>query len=355
VNVFVYDAASLAAILRALCRLPEPIRRFVAEECVVVSVGVVTAGLNVHPTHASGRNVIVIAEGRGDLSGPTFGHEVAHAVLGHSLGTVEAEREAAALCASWGFGGDGLTSGGAADPGMAAALLLTERANAPRMRAVTRDSSVRIECACGAACRVYAPTAVGLAATVGVECVVCGWVAVEPLARLVKCHGCGSTTTVRWSADATPELPRASWECTCGVSATLRLADPDAEAERPPKPSVPEELWHADRAARQLIGIEGSLRRLAAQAGDVSDAAESLRSGIAWSRSLLLRALRGLDAGDSRGSALIDADGELSSVAERLALRDLAGAADLVASAARQLDAVLTPAGIAVAANGGDA
>jgi hypothetical protein len=174
----------------------------------------------------------------------------------------------------------------------------------------------------------------------------------------VRCRGCGSHAAVTWVPGATPASPEARWECTCGVSATLGLhtSDAEPERERPPRPCVAEELFHADRAARQLPGIVASLRRLeplvsawvARWDGDVEPHGvelETCRSGVQWAWQLVRRCARELEDADPRRALLGDVLTELASAAERLTRRDLAGAADAVAHMAAVLDALLVVAG----------
>ncbi len=335
------DPATRRAILEALTRVPEDVRRIALEQVSFVSTGRFSAGMALPPPVAEGGWLVIVSE-RGDAAVNTVGHELAHVVCGHTQGTVEAEHEATGLAALWGFSGDSVNGD------VAARRFHESRPPVPRMRALIGDSVVRIECPCGTTCRVLAPTVGGMAAEVGVVCPACEWCEIVELRELVRCPACRERAAVTWTPDATPDFPVATWTCECGATTTLQLQrELAAEADPPPGPCVPDEVWPIAQAARRLLGVEESVRRMeaAVQAGEVPDALESCRSTLVWVRGLLSRAVRSLDPTDPRRLFLNDADGELANAGAELVQRNLAASADAVAHAASTLDAMLTPTG----------
>jgi hypothetical protein len=351
VKVFSYHAGTRREILAALCAMPPSARAVALRDVTFCGVGVRSNGMTFPPGASVGGWLVCIAERDGARD--TVLHEVAHVVHGHRHGGEAEEAEACATAAAWGAVGD------SANAEAQVAHAHQFYASAPRMLVGTdRDGTVRITCQkCGARCQVFAPTVPGLSAEVGVSCEVCDWCEVMEVSQLVKCPDCGERATVLWGEDASPECAVARLACACGTSLRLKC-EPDAEPEpeRPRRAPVPE-LWPVVQVARRLPAIGASLRRLeaAVQAGDVPDALESGRASLVWLRQLLARAVRSIDAGDSRRASMTDADAKLASAGAELAQRNFTAAADHVARATATLDALLTAAGNGRSDGDGDA
>lgn len=347
-RLHVFHPASRLAVLRAMCRMPEHARR-VAVESTIVGVGAASNGMSFPPGEVNGASLVVVAERDGVLD--TFAHEVAHCYLGHSRGGEQAEREAAALAREWGFRND------AADPEVAASLVQEFITSAPEMRAVTgQDSAVRIECRCGSVCRVYAPTVIGMVAEIGIECPTCRWVVVEPLRELVRCPDCGARASVVWAPEATPTSPVARLVCSCGTSLSLRIhqCEPDDVEPGPPREPEDEAAREARQVARRLASITEKLRGLAPAvlawvprwAGDMEPYGvelESVRSALVWTRELLLKGVRSLDADDPRGEVVTDVDAVLAWAAESVVRRNLAAAVEALTDAAGLIAMMVPP------------
>lgn len=116
------DLDMRAAIISALGRMPEDVRRFALDRCRYLSVGGTLAGyavpgrIGVDPFTRRTRNVwlVVLTDVHEDLEG-LVAHEIAHLWLQQSeTGNIAgreawtaAEEAAEALCREWGFEGPG--------------------------------------------------------------------------------------------------------------------------------------------------------------------------------------------------------------------------------------------------------
>lgn len=333
-RLYTNHATTKLAVLRALVAMPERARA-VALASTIIGVGETVNGMALPAGELNGDPLIVLAE-RGAETRDTCLHEVAHLYLAHREGGEQSEREAATLARGWG------AVGGSGDVELHVSHAREFIASAPNVKTSMLDGQLTFTCPCGSVCETFCPTVVGMAAWVGFTCSRCAWCEVVDVGALMSCPDHPGHASATWTDRATPTFPELSLVCAeCGPMINVRVrTDPASEpesVERPPRA--------VDRAARQLSGIEAALRRLDAQAGDVSDALEATRGTLVWVRGLLVRTMRDLDAHDPRRQTLIDADVELARAGERLARRDLSGAADHVARASAALDALPTTRG----------
>lgn len=247
-RVYGGDPAIRVAVYSVLCRVPESLRRrFHSGEIAVASVGRAAAGIFLPPTALNGaREMIVLFEYAGTEA--TFGHEAAHAYLGHDAPSEENEIAAASLTRSWGFGGN------SADPEGCAERYRREeeKQSAPWLMPVVEDVGFSFECiVCSARCRVIAPTVPGLDAKVAIQCVACSRVGEKNIATLlVQCPTCSERPTAVWSDDAIPSAPVFTIACGCGP-ATLRVICEPAMLDEPGDDES-EERWACRTALRML-------------------------------------------------------------------------------------------------------
>ena len=303
----VHDYPTLRGIFGAAARetVPIEVRAFWLENTTTASVGRATAGLATPPRATLDEWGIVLAERDGAES--TFLHELAHAYLQHRRGTPTAEREAAGLAREWG------ANGPAADADGCAERLEAVLARPPVYRArIGRQLS--IECGrCFSTCEVIAPTVEGLTAIILAECPICRIPEVVELAAT-------------WAAGSTPRAPILQRE---GVMLPLATHS---------EPEMTPDQMYLKQATSLLLRIEETLRR-------THDAAarDFALSSLAWTRTLLGRAIASLPQSDARRVFIEDAVAQLA--AAPLLADDATRTADAVASAARTLGALLTPKG----------
>jgi hypothetical protein len=160
------------------------------------------------------------------------------------------------------------------------------------------------------------------------------------LAELLPCS-CGRTATVTWTESASPDKRVASWRCECGQTTERRLRPGPDDGLGVAARDDSEALMR--QVALVFMRIEEGLRRMepAGEMEPTTLALESARAGLVWARGLLSRAFRGLTATDARRPFLRDVIAEAGASSEELGRRDLSGAGDLVASAARTLNAMV--------------
>jgi hypothetical protein len=311
-------------VLKALPRLPADVRAFVLERVTIVSTGRVTAGLALPPPVLGDDAWVVLLSERTGVTG-TFVHEIAHAWLGHVHASADHEREAAGLAREWGFDGP------STDPDDCAERHVAGSEAVPLVRANVTADVLTIACRCGAACSIYAPTAAGLPAEVGAECLACGWVTVVELDHVCPCPACKARADVRWPAVATPAAPVAVWTCACGETRTLALQTAPAAA-----PQLAEPEWAMRTATAGLSRLGPALRSLS-----TADpwALESCRASLWFWRARLLRAARALGA-DARGATLTELAREVAAAGASLESGEVSQAAARVDSVARALDAL---------------
>jgi hypothetical protein len=316
-NLLVRNLETRRALLEMLCALPAEARGFALERVAFASVGgAVGPGLAYTrrgfalDREALGGTEALVVIADGPAARNVAAHEVAHCYLRHDSATVDAEREAAALAREWGF--DGPSS----DP--EAAVAAFEAGSEPEhlIRSTVKDGALRVEChACGSRCRVYAPTAPGLPAEVGVECSRCGWLLLLNLGALRTCE-CGQHAAAVWSEGATPVSPTATAACTCGRTVTLRL---EVNA---PEPEVPEWRW----AVREAAGLVAGLR---------ASPSDPNWSALWLARRRILRAAHLLD--DARGPVLAGLAVEVAAAGADLRHNDPEAAGKRLASVAAGL------------------
>jgi hypothetical protein len=327
-KLLIENAAARRAALQALCRLPEDVRRFAMESVVFASVGRVRVGLAITPELLKGAEWVVLLAERDGIA-DTLAHEVGHAVSAHDRPSEQAEREAAGLARAWGF---------AADPDGCAATFAESR-QPVTLSVVVAGAGLTVKCGeCGAACRLLAPAVPGIHAEAGVQCETCDWLKIFALDDLLGCPKCEGRVVALWTQDATPAEARATWTCACGESLTLRLqCEPVAPAPSPRQDVAPE-AWAMATAANMLMSLEEALRRLPPDADAM--AREVIRVRILYARQRVLCAARLLTA-DTGAAMLVSVADEIAAATPPFLAGDFAGAADRVAGAARDLNALL--------------
>jgi hypothetical protein len=95
------DPATVEAIIDVLIELPDSPREFAIDNCVFISVGYAAQGQTVNTNLE--RDWLIAVHDQAPKLEPLIAHEIAHAVLGHTSGTPDNQRESEAdkLATEW--------------------------------------------------------------------------------------------------------------------------------------------------------------------------------------------------------------------------------------------------------------
>jgi hypothetical protein len=317
-------------LVRALRAMPLDVRRFAASRVALVLL--TGDGLAIPPALIggdAGRWVIALRADAPSLPA-LVAHEVGHAIAGDTKASADEERSAAAFARGLGL------HGAAADADLAVALLDVAQRRAPRFRARVSGASVVLTCQkCGADASVLAAPVAGLrAGLIAAECIACGSAGAVLLDVALACQTCNAPVFATWTRDSTDDAPRVEVECSkCGTESVLGLrCEPATQRPTPSGATLRE-------AARLLLGAEESVRRM----GHNADADMLTQSSVAATLALVLRRIRvgaALLGADPRMPLLDDATRDVEAAARLLASGDFASAAERLATASGQIDAL---------------